>query len=60
MKTIEAAGGKVVTPKVEMMGMGFYAYIADPDGNVRVVGGCEEEVRVVFRPNFSVGCRGQN
>ena len=34
MKTIEAAGGKVVTPKVEMMGMGYYAYIADPDGNV--------------------------
>ena len=34
VKAVEAAGGKVVKPKVDMMGMGFYAYIADPDGNV--------------------------
>lgn len=31
---VEAAGGTVVTPKVDMMGMGFYAYIKDPSGNV--------------------------
>jgi predicted enzyme related to lactoylglutathione lyase len=34
VKKIETAGGKVIMPKVDMMGMGFYAYIADPDGNV--------------------------
>ena len=28
------AGGKVVQPKVDIMGMGFYCYISDPDGNV--------------------------
>ena len=28
-----AAGGKVVMPKVDMMGMGFYAYVSDPSGN---------------------------
>jgi predicted enzyme related to lactoylglutathione lyase len=31
---IEKAGGTVVMPKVDMMGMGFYAYVKDPDGNV--------------------------
>lgn len=31
---IEKAGGTVVMPKVDMMGMGFYAYVTDPDGNV--------------------------
>ena len=31
---VEAAGGKVVMPKMDMMGMGFYAYVTDPDGNV--------------------------
>jgi predicted enzyme related to lactoylglutathione lyase len=34
VKDIEKAGGKVVTPKMDMMGMGFYAYVSDPDGNV--------------------------
>lgn len=34
VKMIEEAGGTVVMPKVDMMGMGFYAYIKDPDGNV--------------------------
>ena len=34
VKAVEKAGGKIVMPKVEMMGMGFYAYISDPDGNV--------------------------
>ncbi len=34
VKAVEMAGGKVVMPKMDMMGMGFYAYIADPDGNV--------------------------
>jgi predicted enzyme related to lactoylglutathione lyase len=31
---LTAAGGTVVTPKVDMMGMGFYAYAKDPDGNI--------------------------
>lgn len=31
---IEKAGGKVVMPKMDMMGMGFYAYVTDPEGNV--------------------------
>lgn len=31
---ITKAGGKVLMPKVDMMGMGFYAYICDPAGNV--------------------------
>ncbi len=34
VKKIEAAGGKVVKPKEEIMGMGYYAYIADPDKNL--------------------------
>lgn len=34
MQQVEAAGGKVVMPKVDMMGMGFYAYVTDLDGNV--------------------------
>lgn len=34
VKAIEQAGGKVVAPKVDMMGMGFYAYIGDPSGNI--------------------------
>lgn len=34
IKQIEKAGGKVVMPKIDMMGMGFYAYVTDPDGNV--------------------------
>ena len=31
---VEAAGGKAVTPKAEVPGMGFYAYVADSEGNV--------------------------
>jgi uncharacterized protein len=31
---IKAAGGKVVTPKTPIPGMGAYARIADPEGNV--------------------------
>ncbi|TSC96775.1 MAG: glyoxalase/bleomycin resistance protein/dioxygenase, partial [Candidatus Peregrinibacteria bacterium Greene1014_49] len=27
-------GGTVVKPKMEMMGMGFYAYLKDSEGNV--------------------------
>lgn len=34
VKQVEAAGGSVVSPKVDMMGMGFYAYVKDPAGNV--------------------------
>lgn len=34
VKVIESAGGKVVMPKMDMMGMGFYAYVTDNDGNV--------------------------
>ncbi len=34
VKQVEKAGGKVVMPKVEMMGMGFYAYVSDPEGTV--------------------------
>jgi uncharacterized protein len=33
VQQVQAAGGKVVTPKVDL-GIGFYAYIADPDGTV--------------------------
>ncbi len=34
VKKVEAAGGKVVMPKMEVGGMGFYAYVADTEGNV--------------------------
>lgn len=34
VKQVEKAGGKVVMPKIEMMGMGFYAYVADSEGTV--------------------------
>lgn len=34
VRQIEAAGGTLVMPKVDMMGMGFYCYIKDPEGNV--------------------------
>ncbi|HEY2931224.1 MAG TPA: VOC family protein [Acidobacteriota bacterium] len=33
-KKITAAGGKVVKPKADVGGMGFYAYVADSEGNV--------------------------
>ena len=29
VKLVEKAGGKVVMPKMDMMGMGFYAYVTD-------------------------------
>lgn len=34
MQQVTAAGGTVVMPKMDMMGMGFYAYAKDPFGNV--------------------------
>jgi predicted enzyme related to lactoylglutathione lyase len=34
MAMVEKAGGKVVMPKMDMMGMGSYAYFSDPSGNV--------------------------
>lgn len=34
VKLVEKAGGKRHTPKQEIMGMGYYAYVTDPDGNV--------------------------
>jgi predicted enzyme related to lactoylglutathione lyase len=34
VKQVEKAGGKVVKPKSDVLGMGFYAYIQDPDGNI--------------------------
>jgi uncharacterized protein len=34
VKQIEAAGGSVVQPKVEVPGMGWYIYVKDPEGNV--------------------------
>ncbi len=33
VKKIEAAGGKVVQPKMDL-GIGFYSYIADPEGTI--------------------------
>ncbi len=34
VKKVEAAGGRLVTPKVEIGGMGYYAYVSDTEGNV--------------------------
>jgi predicted enzyme related to lactoylglutathione lyase len=34
LKKVAAAGGKVVTPKTPIPGMGAYARIADSEGNV--------------------------
>jgi predicted enzyme related to lactoylglutathione lyase len=34
IKKVEAAGGKVVTPKTPIPGMGAYARITDTEGNV--------------------------
>lgn len=31
---IEAAGGKLVAPKMTVMDMGYYAYVEDTEGNV--------------------------
>ena len=33
VQKVEAAGGKVIRPKVDMMGAGFYAYVQDTEGN---------------------------
>ena len=33
VKQILAAGGSVTMAKMDMMGMGFYAYVKDPEGN---------------------------
>ena len=33
-KKVISKGGKVVMPKIEIPNMGYYAYIADPEGNV--------------------------
>ena len=34
VKQIEKAGGKVTKPKQDILGMGFYAYVKDSEGNV--------------------------
>ena len=34
VKKVEAAGGKVVTPKTPIPGMGAYARVSDTEGNV--------------------------
>ena len=34
VKKVQAAGSTVVIPKVEITGMGFYAYVRDSEGNV--------------------------
>jgi uncharacterized protein len=34
LKKVEAAGGKVVTPKTPIPGMGAFARVVDPEGNV--------------------------
>jgi len=34
LKKLEGAGGRVVTPKTPIPGMGAFARVADPEGNV--------------------------
>jgi len=34
LKKVQAAGGKIVTPKTPIPGMGAYARVADTEGNV--------------------------
>ena len=34
VKEVEKVGGTLVMSKTDVMGMGFYAYIQDPEGNV--------------------------
>ena len=34
IKKVQAAGGKIVTPKTPIPGMGAYARISDTEGNV--------------------------
>lgn len=31
---VEAGGGSQVMPKTEIPGMGYYAYVSDPEGNI--------------------------
>ena len=37
MKTIEAAGGKIVVPKMPIPAVGWLAYFTDPEGNIHGV-----------------------
>jgi len=34
IKKVTSKGGKLVMPKMEIPGMGFYAYVSDPQGNI--------------------------
>ena len=34
IKKIETVGGKLIKPKMDMGGMGYYAYVSDTEGNV--------------------------
>ena len=34
LKSVEAAGGSVVQSRSEIPGMGAYAYLRDPEGNI--------------------------
>ena len=34
VKKVETAGGKIIMPKTDVMGMGWYAYFLDSEGNV--------------------------
>lgn len=34
IEKVTSKGGKLIMPKVEIPNMGYYAYIADPQGNV--------------------------
>ena len=34
LKKVETNGGKIIHPKTEIPNMGWFAYLADPEGNV--------------------------
>jgi len=34
IEKVTTAGGRVVVPKMEIPGVGWFAYVADPEGNV--------------------------
>lgn len=34
IKKVKAAGGKLIAPKMEIGGMGYYVYVMDTEGNV--------------------------
>jgi predicted enzyme related to lactoylglutathione lyase len=34
IKAVEAAGGKIVLPRMAVPGIGYLAYASDPDGNI--------------------------